>query len=180
MINEREMNQIIDKTLEFEGGYVNHRYDSGGETKFGISKQSYPQLDIKSLTKDWAKEIYERDFFKAQKLEQLNDSGLAKQIFDMTVNIGKYSGGRIVQQALNTCGHKVKIDGIIGDETIKALNRCKVGEVRGFILTMLLSHYLNLYDKNKNDASESRRLFYKDCLRSWNRRVLKTAEVPWI
>ena len=46
-----------------EGGYVNDPADPGGETKFGISKRAYPQLDIKSLTLDQAKAIYRRDYW---------------------------------------------------------------------------------------------------------------------
>ena len=36
--------------LENEGGYINDPNDPGGETKYGISKRSYPALDIKNLT----------------------------------------------------------------------------------------------------------------------------------
>ena len=36
--------------IDHEGGYVNHPKDPGGETKFGISKRSYPTLDIAALT----------------------------------------------------------------------------------------------------------------------------------
>ena len=43
--------QIIDSVLEHEGGYVNDPYDKGGETKFGIAKRWYPDIDIKNLTK---------------------------------------------------------------------------------------------------------------------------------
>jgi len=44
--------------LKWEGGYVNDPRDSGGETKFGISKKAYPNLDIKNLTQQQAGEIY--------------------------------------------------------------------------------------------------------------------------
>ena len=46
-----------------EGGFVHHRDDPGGETKFGISKRSYPHLNIKNLTKQEAIDIYRRDFW---------------------------------------------------------------------------------------------------------------------
>ena len=36
---------IIDKVLEHEGGYVNDPYDKGGETKYGIAKRWFPELD---------------------------------------------------------------------------------------------------------------------------------------
>lgn len=49
--------------LKWEGGYVNHPSDPGGETRYGISKKTYPKIDIKNLTKDEAIKIYEKDFW---------------------------------------------------------------------------------------------------------------------
>ena len=46
-----------------EGGYVNDPNDAGGETKYGISKRAYPNVDIKQLTLDEAKAIYLRDYW---------------------------------------------------------------------------------------------------------------------
>lgn len=31
-------------------GYVNHKDDRGGETRFGVAKRSHPNLDIKNLS----------------------------------------------------------------------------------------------------------------------------------
>ena len=53
--------EIIDLTLEHEGGYVHDPSDLGGETNFGIAKRFYPDVDIKNLTKEGAKEIYKKD-----------------------------------------------------------------------------------------------------------------------
>lgn len=44
-------------------GYTNDPNDAGGETKFGISKRAYPNIDIKSLTYDKVKEIYKKDYW---------------------------------------------------------------------------------------------------------------------
>lgn len=41
-----------------QGGYTNDPKDPGGETKFGISKRSFPELDIKNLTPEQAMFIY--------------------------------------------------------------------------------------------------------------------------
>ncbi|KKK79728.1 hypothetical protein LCGC14_2830570, partial [marine sediment metagenome] len=53
----------------FEGGYSNDKNDAGGETNHGISKRSYPELDIKNLTKDDAKKIFKRDFWNPLNLD---------------------------------------------------------------------------------------------------------------
>ena len=47
-------NEIIEVVLEHEGGYVNDPDDAGGETKYGIAKRWYPNVDIKNLTKEVA------------------------------------------------------------------------------------------------------------------------------
>ena len=39
--------RAIDKTLAWEGGYVNDPKDPGGETKYGISKRAHPDVDTK-------------------------------------------------------------------------------------------------------------------------------------
>ncbi len=59
--------QKFEKAFEYviqnEGDYVLDKNDPGGETKFGISKRSYPTLNIRDLTLEDAKEIYYRDFW---------------------------------------------------------------------------------------------------------------------
>ena len=52
------------RLIGHEGGYVADSRDPGGETKFGISRRSYPGEDIKgNLTLARAKTIYARDFW---------------------------------------------------------------------------------------------------------------------
>jgi len=60
---ETIINRVWERLLLVECGYVNDPNDPGGETKFGISKRSYPHLDIKNLTEDDAKKIFIEDFF---------------------------------------------------------------------------------------------------------------------
>uniref|UniRef100_A0A7V3ZJQ2 TtsA-like Glycoside hydrolase family 108 domain-containing protein n=1 Tax=Dictyoglomus thermophilum TaxID=14 RepID=A0A7V3ZJQ2_DICTH len=74
--------------LEIEGGYVNDPRDPGGETKFGISKRSYPDLDIKKITIEKAMEIYRKNFWDPLPLENLPFS-VAFVIFDTSINTGK-------------------------------------------------------------------------------------------
>src|SRR4030066_1021631 len=69
-----EMNQFdraIDLILAEEGGYVIDQLDPGGETKYGISKRAYPEINIPSLTPDQEKDIYMRDYWNPCKCEEL-------------------------------------------------------------------------------------------------------------
>lgn len=96
----------FDRLISHEGGYVNHPDDPGGETKWGISKRSYPQLNIKALTRDDAKVIYRRDFWERIKGDTLPD-GVAYQLFDFAVNSGIDTTIRYFQRALGVAddGH---------------------------------------------------------------------------
>ena len=58
-----EFKDIIEVTLEHEGGYVNDPDDLGGETNFGITKRFYPDVDIKNMLKTEAVTIYRRDYW---------------------------------------------------------------------------------------------------------------------
>lgn len=57
------INKVWERLLVVEGGYVNDPNDPGGETKYGISKRSYPHVDIKNLTEDDARKIFVEDYF---------------------------------------------------------------------------------------------------------------------
>jgi lysozyme family protein len=101
--------------LKWEGGYSNNPKDKGGETKYGISKRAYPDLNIKDLTIEEAENIYEKDYWLACRCDKMSFS-IALNVFDTAVNMGDVTSIRILQEAL-----KVKVDGIIGDKTIGAL-----------------------------------------------------------
>lgn len=118
----------FEKLLKNEGGYVNDPDDKGGETKYGISKRSYPDVNIASLTKDKAKKIYKKDYWDNMRLTEINRQLLANKIFDIGVNIGAKKIIKILQKSVNyTKIEKLIIDGIIGDKTIRACN-CVIGE----------------------------------------------------
>jgi lysozyme family protein len=92
------------RLVSSEGGYVNNVNDPGGETKFGISKRSYPTVDIANLTVDGAKEIYLRDFWNP-----IGDANPAIkfQVFDFAVNSGIQTAIRKLQTAIGVAddGH---------------------------------------------------------------------------
>lgn len=105
-----------------EGGYVNDPNDRGGETKYGISKRSYPNKDIANLTLEDAKAIYYVDFWHQLRLDEVTDYQIALEIFDTAVNCGVNTAVIIAQKALSFLGTKTATDGIIGSKTIDGLN----------------------------------------------------------
>lgn len=91
------MRQTFDKAIKFvlkwEGGYTNDPNDPGGETKYGISKRAYPNLNIKALTESDAIAIFKRDYWDKANCDNL-PYPLDFVVFDTAVNCG-------VSRALN-------------------------------------------------------------------------------
>ena len=90
--------EAIKNVLGREGGYVNNPADRGGETKFGISKGSYPNLDIANLTKEEAAAIYKRDYWDGMNIDQLPPE-MREVVFDAAVNQGKDFASKALQQS---------------------------------------------------------------------------------
>jgi lysozyme family protein len=109
--------QCLDKLISHEGGYVNDSRDPGGETKFGISKRAYPQLDIKNLTLDAAREVYRRDYWERAQCDKLPPN-VAYLMFDAAVNSGIGQAIRFLQRAVNLAD-----DGVLGPLTLAAVQR---------------------------------------------------------
>lgn len=105
----------FDALIGNEGGYVNNPADPGGETKYGISKRSYPGEDIKSLTLDRAKAIYLRDYWGPAGCDALPDQ-LRFQVFDMAVNSGVKPSIKALQLAVGET-----VDGVLGPLTLQAV-----------------------------------------------------------
>jgi lysozyme family protein len=114
------------------GGYTNDPHDPGGETKWGISKRSYPHLPIASLTLTEARDIYFFDYWDKDGNQESACSELPWPVnfahFDCTVNVGNRKTAKddtivmhrranmILQRALG-----VDDDGYIGPVTREAL-----------------------------------------------------------
>lgn len=58
-------------TLLWEGGYVFNPKDPGGETKYGISKATFPNEDIRNLTLERAMEIYKTRYWDVNNLDNV-------------------------------------------------------------------------------------------------------------
>lgn len=115
------------QTIAFEtggdktGGYTNDPNDSGGETKWGISKRAHPELNIKALTFNEALRIYQTNYWNKAYDEILSDK-IAFKLYDMGVLIGIRKAGMYLQKAIKDLGLHIRVDGNIGPITIAAIN----------------------------------------------------------
>lgn len=92
-------------------GYVDDPYDNGGETKFGVAKNANPDLNIRRLTWEQAKEVYYRRYWINGSCDKL-PARVAILHFDGCVNHGVGRANKFLQRALN-----VGVDGVIGPIT---------------------------------------------------------------
>lgn len=99
------------------GGYSNNSLDPGGETKWGICKRSYPDLDIANLTIQDAVSLYYTDYWLKNHCDQLS-LPIDLYYYDACVNQGSPAAVQCLQKA---CG--IPQDGLIGPITIKAAGR---------------------------------------------------------
>jgi len=112
--------KIFDEALEMvlihEGGYVDDPHDKGGETKYGISKRAYPNVDIKNLTTRQAGDIYRADYWDKSHCSSL-PSGVAIQVFDTAINCGVSRAAKFLQECVGATA-----DGVIGKKTLAAVS----------------------------------------------------------
>ena len=106
-------NEAIGLVLKHEGGLVDDPADSGGITKYGISKRAYPDIDIKNLTIEKAKEIYRQDYWLKSYADKL-PIDIRYIHFDTAINCGLKRAAKILQESIGG----IAIDGIIGNQTL--------------------------------------------------------------
>lgn len=123
-MKDERFSRAIEVILKNEGGYINDPKDLGGETKFGISKRSYPHLDIKNLTREQAIQIYRQDWWQRYNYENIKDEQLAIKVFDFAINMGAIPAHRLLQESVNfISGRNLDVDGIIGPLSLNAINQ---------------------------------------------------------
>ena len=165
------MSSIFDKAMDlvfkYEGGYVNDPDDPGGETKYGISKRQYPDLDIKNLTKEQAKEIYMADYWNKIKGNELPPK-VAVFLLQCAVNMGTKRAVKILQSSAKSfLEDKPYVDGIIGPQTISCVHMVDENMLVPEIAARQALRYVTLCKKNST--------LYKYML-GWLRRVTFSLE----
>lgn len=135
-----DFREMVEFILKHEGGYVWDKHDPGGETKYGISKRSYPHVDIKKLTKQQARSIYKRDYWNECQCDKLPRE-LRLIIFDCAVNQGAHYAKKTLQRIVGAVP-----DGNIGPKTLVLVDEHDPLK----LLTKFADRRLKRYLKNKN------------------------------
>jgi lysozyme family protein len=182
---------MIDSYLEdliiIEGGFTSDSRDSAHKlrvkagdkwdsycTKYGITQFTLSEFydrqatyrEVRQLTKSKAKEIYLRNYFYRYKINHVN-SKFQLLMLDMVVQ-HKYAI-RIIQQTINQTDLEVKVDNLIGPNTLKAIN-ILCSRLNGYFINMVNYNRVNYYDSlGKNN---------KWAVGGWLKRAEKFIVIP--
>jgi len=166
--------QAFQRVTRNEGIYSKDKTDSGGETVLGISRNNWPKwegwaiVDTLSAPKEMAthpklqnlvQSFYLNNFWNTIKGDQINSQIIASSVFDFAVNSGVKTSVKLAQETVG-----VTADGIIGANTLRAINSV---DERLFIAEFKLAkigRYCDIVDKNPTQLR-----FFK----GWVRRSLR-------
>lgn len=114
---------------ELEGGYADIQGDRGGVTFKGISSRAYPELVEKirnqSLSENEIEKIYSDDYYyniAGVNWMESNAPDVAWLLFIGAIHgVGDEHLTVVIQDTLNSLGASLKVDGVWGSRTFKAL-----------------------------------------------------------
>ena len=107
-----KFDRAMEFTLRWEGGLVDHASDPGGLTNFGIAQRSHPDVDIRNLTEEKAKDIYRESYWNKVHGDSLAPA-VALAVMDYAVNSGTSRSSKTLQKVVGA-GQ----DGAIGPATL--------------------------------------------------------------
>ena len=143
-------NDAIVKTLAKEGGakFTDVPNDKGGATKYGISQAAYPNVDIRNLTEQQARDIYKRDYWDRVRGDDLTSQVIAENIFDTAVNMGVRTASRLVQTMLEI----QTADGIIGSASLGVINQQNEKQFMAYFALVKIGYYASICNKDRTQS----------------------------
>lgn len=139
-MNQHErFNRWLDWIFKWEGtSFENDPDDPGGATKFGVDQRSHPNEDIRNLTRDRASEIYWNEYWTKAKAH-LMPFGVGEVVGNIAVNAGHGRASRWLQTAVG-----VPADGVIGNQTLNAVNSTEPDALVNALLQRTEQHYRSI------------------------------------
>jgi lysozyme family protein len=133
MTEQERFDRCLAEVLRLEGGYVDDPRDPGGATRFGVTRAVLSEAlsraasakDVAALTEAEVGAIYRQRYWSPVRCAELPE-GVDLVAFDIAVNMGPGTAGRLLQRALGAA-----VDGIVGPETLAvAADRPAAGTIR--------------------------------------------------
>ena len=114
-------------------------------TKYGITAQDMPGVDIKNLTPDQAIAYYQEHYWKPL-YSQIQSQLVANKLFDMGVLFGVGEAVKLLQLATH-----IESDGIFGEESLAAINSVNETSLLSAYKTLLVSYTLRIALNNPTE-----------------------------
>ena len=153
-----QFDKCLELLFEDEGGFSNHPRDNGGATKYGITIGTLGNWlgreatieDVRALTQATAREIYHANYWRTCKCDEL-PQGIDYIVFDLAVNSGVGTAGRLLQESINGCKSSVNpkgvvVDGVIGPVTAKTAHKPYIHDLLGVLVNTRDEYYRSLDD----------------------------------
>lgn len=165
--------EAIKVVLRHEGGWVSDPADLGGETNFGISTLIIEREHItneflglppgprtpgwlKQLAVEGAVRVYRLLFWDRFGYAGINDLAAATKVFDCAVNCGPARAHAMAQRAAGLCGAPCAVDGVLGPESMKAINASPPRQFVVEFAAQMRSHYQRIIEARPLNAKFER------------------------
>lgn len=148
MANSEKLMPLIHK---WEGGYSNHPNDKGGCTMKGITLATFKQYygkhktcdDLKNLKDGEWLYIFEKGYWNPCKADEIKNQSIANIIVDWAWHSGVKTVIKKIQKIL-----RVDADGIVGKQTINAINSEEQKKLFDNIYNEREKYYNNICSNN--------------------------------
>lgn len=160
-MDKENFNKAYKKLLEYEGGYTDAKNQVKDEpTNMGIRqstmdkyaekhpKSNFPK-DVKYLTASQAREIYKSQYWDNTNIPKIENERIRNAVFDMNVMSGISQATKTAQRAINNTYGNIAVDGILGKNTVCALNSISSDEIETF-MNVLKSVRLEFLRQTRN------------------------------
>jgi len=140
----------FEQILKSEGGYAWDKDDLGGETNFGVTKQSWSEYlnrtiqdgEMKALTVDAVKPFYKKVFWDKLCCDSLPD-GVDYAVFDFGVNAGAGRSAKFFQKAVGAVP-----DGAIGPATLAKVELMNSADILQSFSNQKTAFYNSIVERN--------------------------------
>lgn len=160
----KTVDEMLNKILTHEGGFVDDPDDRGGATNYGVTQLTYSKwlgrpatlTEVKAMDIETAKEIYLKNYYFEPRIDALPNE-VQVQLFDCSVNHGPVRAIKFAQMVCNLAGFgPVSVDGVNGPQTRKAITNAFT-QMGDYFVSAVVDERVDFYHRiAANDSSQKK------------------------
>lgn len=152
MANADKLIPIIRK---WEGGWSNNKYDKGKETMCGITLSTFRNFfgkdktadDLKHITDEQWKYIFKSGYWDKCNADRIQNQSIANLLVDFAWGSGSKTAIKKIQKLLG-----VKVDGILGEITLSAINKADSKELFENLWKVRKQFFISIVNNNPSQS----------------------------